>query len=106
MEHIAALLLIIGCSADLKQCVELPSPATVFETAEECQSTLPVSLRDVQGARQRVFAACVPVDPAMEEEDAELTWNITPDGRLVASVDAVSKVLVNGHPETAPVVRP
>jgi len=63
-------------------------------------------LRDVQGARPRVFATCIPVDPAMEEEDAELTWDITPDGRLVGSVDAVPKVLVNGQPGKAPVVQP
>ncbi|PWJ84922.1 hypothetical protein C7441_104190 [Pseudaminobacter salicylatoxidans] len=105
MEHIAALLLIIGCSADLKQCAELPSPVTVFETAEECQDILPQSLHAFQTKRPRVFATCVPVDPAMEEEDAELLWDVTPQGHLIASVEAVPpKVMVKASPEQ-PVIR-
>lgn len=89
MEHIAALLLIIGCSGDLKQCSELPAPVPIYETAEECAAMLPAALRDAEGQRPRVFAKCVAVDPAMEEEDAELTWDVTPGGGLTASVDAV-----------------
>jgi hypothetical protein len=87
MEHIAALLLIIGCSGDLKQCSELPAPVPIYETSEECDAALPFALNDAQGRRPRVFGKCVFVDPAMEEEDAELNWDVTPDGRLVASVD-------------------
>ena len=30
MEHIAALLLIVGCSGDLKECSELPAPTSDF----------------------------------------------------------------------------
>lgn len=88
MEHIAALLLIIGCSGDLKQCGELPAPVPLYETEEECAGMLPGALRDAEGQRPRVFAKCVSVDPAMEEEDAQLTWNITPAGTLDASIYA------------------
>lgn len=90
MEHIAALLLIVGCSQDMKQCEELPSPVTVYETAAECDAELPAALRQVDGSRPRVMGTCVYVDPAMEEEDAELVWDMTPDGALRASVEAVS----------------
>ena len=89
MEHIAALLLIIGCSGDLSQCRELPAPVAVYEAVEDCNQQLPGSLSAFTGQVDRVFALCVPVDPALEEEDAELTWDIRPDGTLVASVDAV-----------------
>jgi hypothetical protein len=88
MEHIAALLLIIGCSDDLSQCHELPAPVSVYEAAEDCNQSLPDSLGAFTGQYGRIFARCVPVDPALEEEDAELTWDVRPDGTLVASVDA------------------
>ena len=90
MEHIAALLLIIGCSDDLSQCRELPAPVPVYEAAEDCYGELPNSLGAFTGQYGRLFAQCVPVDPALEEQDAELTWNIRPDGTLAASVDAAS----------------
>jgi hypothetical protein len=89
MEHIAALLLIVGCSGDLRQCAEIPAPTSVYETSEECDAELAPSLAAARGHAQRVFAACVPVDPAMEEEDALLSWDVTPDGRLVAAVEAI-----------------
>jgi len=89
MEHIAALLLIVGCSGDLRQCAELPAPTTVYETSEECDAELAPALAAARGHAQRAFATCVPVDPAMEEEDAQLSWDVTPDGRLVAAVEAV-----------------
>jgi hypothetical protein len=88
MEHIAALLLIVGCSGDLKQCSELPSPVTVYETYEECQSELPPVLSSFRGKTDKLFGQCVYVDPAMEEEDAELVWDIGHDGKLHASVEA------------------
>lgn len=90
MEHIAALLLIIGCSGDLKQCDEMPSPVTVYETYEECQSELAPALSSFRGQREKLFGQCVYVDPAMEEEDAELVWDIGPDGQLHASIEAVN----------------
>ena len=47
MEHIAALLLIIGCSQDMKVCEELPAPVPVYETATECDSDLQAALRQL-----------------------------------------------------------
>ena len=90
MEHIAALLLIVGCSQDMKQCEELPSPVTVYETSGECDTELPAVLRQVDGKKPRVMGTCVYVDPAMEEEDAELVWDVTPNGALRATVEAIS----------------
>jgi hypothetical protein len=72
MEHIAALLLIVGCSADLADCRELPAPVPIFETAEECDAELPRAVAGYEGTRPHVVARCVAVDPAMEEADAEL----------------------------------
>ena len=100
MEHIAALLLIIGCSDDLSQCTELPAPVPVYEAVEDCNRELPDSLGGFTGQYGQLFARCVQVDPALEEEDAELTWDVHPDGTLVASIEIVpANVMVasNSH---------
>jgi hypothetical protein len=98
MEHIAALLLIIGCSDDLTQCSELPAPATVFETLEECENEVPTSISIFTGNHPQIFAKCLPVDPALEEEDAELTWDVRPDGTLIASIGGTDvMVATNSH---------
>ena len=89
MEHIAALLLIVGCSGNLDHCKEIPAPGPViYETMEDCAADLPQARDDRSKLSARMFSQCVYVDPAMEEEDAELVWDITPDGRLKASVIA------------------
>lgn len=87
MEHIAALLLIVGCSSDLSGCRELPAPVALYETEEDCDAALPAAFAARRNDDERVFARCVFVDPAMHEEDAELVWEIVPGGGLVASVE-------------------
>ena len=88
-EDIAALLLVIGCSDDLSQCRELPAPASIFETKEDCDQQLPGSLGAFTGQFEQLYAQCLSVDPAMEDEDTELVWEVHPDGTLFAAVEAV-----------------
>jgi len=88
-EDIAALLLVIGCSDDLSQCRELPAPVSIFETKEDCDQQLPGSLGAFTGQFEQLYAQCLSVDPAMEDEDAELVWEVHADGTLFASVEAV-----------------
>ena len=98
MEHIAALLLLVGCADDLRQCRELPAPTPIFETMEECDAVIGPTRRSFEGAEARVFARCVYVDPAIEEEDAELVWDITADGRLEAEVTAGNATIASHGP--------
>jgi hypothetical protein len=93
MEHIAALLLIIGCSSDYRDCRELPAPTSIYETMEECQADLSALPASYRSSDRKVVFGCIDVDPAMEEQDAELTWNVTPEGRLVASIDPASPLV-------------
>lgn len=87
MEHIAALLLIIGCSDDLATCKELPAPVPVFETSQECEVQLPASFKIYLDSYPQIFAQCVGVDPELEDTDAELVWDVKPDGTLIAAVE-------------------
>jgi hypothetical protein len=100
MEHIAALLLIVGCSADLAECRELPAPVPIFETAEECDAAMPRAFAGYEGTHAHVVARCVPVDPAMEEADAELVWEVGEDGSLVARVEPTAVMVATNSPRT------
>lgn len=93
MEHIAALLLIVGCSDDLATCQELPVPVPIYEAFEECEAELQPSISLFTTKHPQVFGQCVWVDPAIEEEDAELVWNLKPDGTLVATIE-VPEIMV------------
>ena len=55
MEHIAAVLLIIGCSGDLKDCSELPVDIAIYETYEECEADLHPTINWFSGSREKFF---------------------------------------------------
>lgn len=95
MEHIAALLLIIGCSDDMLACRELPATVPVYETVEECESELQPSLSMFSHEYAQILGSCVMVDPALEEEDAELVWDITPNGSLYAAIASPDVVIAS-----------
>ena len=98
MEHIAAVLFIVGCSPDLAQCRELPAPTPIFETAQDCTSERPFALEDLAGRAPRVLATCIAVDPALEEEDGEIVWSVTPAGRLNAAIGQPSVMMAANTP--------
>ncbi|MEW9805767.1 hypothetical protein [Mesorhizobium marinum] len=98
MEHIAALLLVIACSDDLSRCGEMPVPTSVYETVEECEADLQPSISLYTTKHPQVFGQCVEVDPAVEEEDAELVWDVKPDGTLFALIE-VPEVMVASSPQ-------
>jgi len=89
METAVFLLLIIGCSDDLKNCEELPAPAPMYANAQECEGVLPPEMRRHAQQFPQVLAKCIEFDPALEEESAELTWYINAQGDLIASVERV-----------------
>ncbi|MDQ2704191.1 MAG: hypothetical protein M3Y43_03430 [Pseudomonadota bacterium] len=93
------MLLIIGCSDDLAQCRELPPPISVYETVEECERDLEPAISLFTTRNPQVFGQCVEVDPAIEEEDAELVWDVKPDGTLFALIE-VPEIMVASSPES------
>nr|WP_245437821.1 MULTISPECIES: hypothetical protein [unclassified Mesorhizobium] len=80
MEHIAALLLVIGCSNSMTDCRELQVPVSIFETADECTAERPFAMGDVQGQAQHIVASCLAVDPALEDDYDQVVWKVRPTG--------------------------
>lgn len=87
MEHIAAFLLIVGCSPDLADCRELPAPLPVYETIEDCEAEIDAARVAHEGEAAHVLSRCFEVDPLLTETDAEVVWDVTAEGGLTASVE-------------------
>ena len=93
MEHIAALLFVVGCSSSMTDCRELQVPVSVFETEQACTAERPFALGDLQGQAPHIIGKCLSVDPALEDDYDQIVWNVKPDGTLIASLE-VSSTLV------------
>lgn len=92
MEYIAAVLLLVGCAQAGDAYRELPAPMPLFEAVEDCRAELDSTIAAYSGRYPRVLATCVEIDPALEEGDAELVWDVGADGILVAGVEYSSTV--------------
>jgi hypothetical protein len=98
MEHIAALLLVVGCSNAMTACRELPVPVSVFETDAECTAARPFAVADLQGRAQHIIAKCLAVDPALEDDYDAVVWNVRADGTLDASLEISNLVVASNVP--------
>lgn len=106
MEHVAAIMMLIGCGAANADCREIPSPAVGFETVEECQALLKPALRSVEGQFGITYGKCATIDPALFLEDATITWDVTSSGELNVQVvnDAADAAIVVAQKGSRPVV--
>ncbi|MDF1606917.1 hypothetical protein PZ897_01870 [Hoeflea sp. YIM 152468] len=99
MEHIAAFMLLIACSDDLKACEEIPAPAVAYETVEQCEQDLTQAVH-AMASREKSYGTCVEIDPALIYEDAEIVWDVTQAGGIEVSIE-----LINPHVELNAVAR-
>jgi hypothetical protein len=90
MEHIAAIMLLVGCSHGSLACEELPAPQVAFESMEECQGALPAALGGAGVSKRIVHGRCAAVDPAWMEEDVEITWRLSRENGLQVDVRQLS----------------
>lgn len=90
MEHIAAFMLLIGCSEDLQACKEYPAPAIGYETVEQCQVELTPAIRTIPADEAKSFGKCVEIDPALFYEDAEIVWDVTQQGGIEVTLEVVN----------------
>lgn len=82
MEHVAAIMMLVGCGPANVDCREIAAPSIGFETLEECQALLKPALDSVEGRFRIAYGKCAAIDPALFMEDATITWDITPSGEL------------------------
>lgn len=87
MEHIAAFMMLVGCTGGDTACRELPAPAVGFETVQECEDLLRPSVEQASAKSDGVYGKCVSVDPALFLEDASISWEITADRKLEVHVE-------------------
>ena len=85
MEHLAAILLLLGCSDDAASCTELPAPQVGYETEQACEADMRRALVGAGNSYPLVIAKCIPIDP-FSEGDMEIVWDITGEGELIAAV--------------------
>lgn len=96
MEHIAALLLVVSCSQEFAGCREVAAPTALFEVFEDCQSALPQALRSLSPQHPRLFAKCLVVDPALEDDYDQLSWHVLPNGMLEAELSVSNVMTASG----------
>jgi hypothetical protein len=90
MEHVVALLLLVGCSDDLAHCRELPAPAPVYETVDACEQDMNHAFANFSSQHPQVLGQCLVLNEDALEFDAELVWEITEGGHLAASVETAA----------------
>lgn len=88
MEHVAAFMLLVGCSGDISVCKEIPVPVPAYETVTECRQELPLQIRLSGAADKRVFGACKEVSEEVFQQSATVDWSISRDGQLAIRFDA------------------
>ncbi len=86
MEHIAAIMLLVGCSHGDLTCEELQAPQVAFESMEACVGALPAALGGAGAGRRIVHGRCAVVDPAWVEEDVEISWRLSRQNGLEVHV--------------------
>ena len=107
MEHIAAIMLLVGCSHGGLTCEELQAPRVAFETMEDCVGALPAALGGAGVGKRIVHGRCAVVDPAWVEENIEITWRVSRQNGLEVHVRPTSPpagdmiVADNAHPAQA-----
>ena len=113
METLAAFMLLLSCSQDLTACEEVPAPAAAYQTLDECSAALVPALGGTGATDGLVVGTCLEFDVSLLEADAEIVWDITPEGELVAGVvaitpdeetDAALAEMLAGKPDTEKVV--
>ncbi|MDO9418328.1 hypothetical protein [Pararhizobium sp.] len=86
MEHIAAIMILVGCAQGDTACRELPAPAVGYESVENCHDLLRPAVNQASRTNKTTYGRCIAVDPALFMEDAVVSWKITADKQLDVTV--------------------
>lgn len=86
MEHIAAIMVLIGCGHGDVDCKELPAPTVGYETVQACEADMEAVLRRETDSHPIVYGKCATLDPSLFEQDAVVAWNFDSNGALHVDV--------------------
>ena len=103
MEHLVAIMLLVGCNADGSACTEIPVPTPSYSSVTECRSDLGLQMRMSGTYDNRVLGACEAVDEALLEQSATIDWAVNGAGKLLVEIEAgdAAVVAANGPSEDA-----
>ncbi|MBO0664007.1 hypothetical protein LQ948_15335 [Jiella sp. MQZ9-1] len=87
MEHVAAFMLLVGCSGDISVCKEIPVPSPAYETVAACQQDLPLQIRLSNSSDSRVLGACKAVSEDVFQQSASLDWSVSRNGQLAITFE-------------------
>jgi hypothetical protein len=93
MEHVAALMFLIGCGHGDIDCREIPAPFVGYETVEACEADMPSVLKVASSEFPVAYGQCTFVDPVLFEQDAVIAWEFGPNGDLLVSVEPADSLL-------------
>ena len=83
MEHIAAFMLLVGCSGNAASCTEIPVPVPAYRSVADCQRDLPLQIRLSDAGNTQVLGACKAVDSSVFEQSATIDWAVSRQGQLL-----------------------
>ncbi|HDZ75544.1 hypothetical protein VSX64_14715 [Aurantimonas sp. C2-6-R+9] len=95
MEHVAAFMLLVGCSGDASVCREIPVPVPAYESVEECRRDLALEMRLSGSTESRVLGACKAVDADVFEQSASIDWAVSRTGELLITFDAEPQMVAS-----------
>ncbi|WP_061936454.1 hypothetical protein [Aureimonas sp. AU22] len=82
MEHVAALLLLVGCSPDASVCTEIPVPQPIYRSVGECEAAAPMEMRLSGTYDRRVMARCTGLTQSELDGSASVEWAVNRAGEL------------------------
>ena len=86
MEQIAAILLIVGCNAEMSSCREVPLPEPIQASLSACEAARPLAMRMAGAGDSKVFSTCVPIEAGENPHSVSLAWALTRGGNLAVQV--------------------
>lgn len=85
MEQLAAVLLLIACPTDITGCREASAPQPFFESISDC-NRVEEAFEPVFTDGYQLLSTCLPLDPNVAFEDAEIIWDVSNSLELSAEI--------------------
>ncbi|WP_185983551.1 hypothetical protein [Aureimonas mangrovi] len=82
MEHLVAIMLLVGCNADGSQCSEIPVPAPAYDSVADCEREMAIQMRFSSTYDDRILGKCTAVSEELLDQSATIEWGVSRGGEL------------------------